>query len=69
MSKDKEHTTKQRNTQEKSTLDKLVNTDTVQQAIALTKNTLIGLGKLVCLAVGDTKVLIKKLINDRKKNN
>lgn len=69
MSKDKKHTTKQRNTQEKSTLDKFVDTNTVQQAIALTKNTLTGLGKLVCAAVGDTKVLVKKLINSRKKNN
>ena len=60
MSKDKKHTTKQHNTKEKSTLDKFVDTDTVQQAIALTKNTLTGLGKFVCAVVGDTKVLVKK---------
>jgi DNA transposition AAA+ family ATPase len=69
MSKDKKHTTNQSNKKEKSTLDKFVDTNTVQQTIELTKNTLTGLGKLVCAAVGDTKVLVKKLINSRKKNN
>lgn len=69
MSKDKKHTTNQSNKKEKSTLDKFVDTDTVQQAIALTKTTLTGLGKLVCAVVGDTKVLVKKLINNKKKNN